>query len=73
MAGYELTQAADGDVQDIARYTVQTWGAKQALRYGIVSKDTCWPSPRSPERAAYSCRIGPSYESRDVNITMSFI
>ncbi len=34
MAAYELTKGADNDLQAIARYTVKTWGAKQARRYG---------------------------------------
>lgn len=33
MAVYELTEAADADIQSIARYTVETWGAEQARRY----------------------------------------
>jgi len=34
MAVYELTQAAEADLQAIARYTVETWGAEQTRRYG---------------------------------------
>jgi plasmid stabilization system protein ParE len=33
MADYELTEAADADLQAIARYTVATWGIEQARRY----------------------------------------
>jgi len=33
MAVYELTEAADADLQAIARYTVATWGVEQARRY----------------------------------------
>ena len=34
MAVYELTEAADADLQAIARYTAETWGAEQARHYG---------------------------------------
>ena len=30
---YELTEAADGDVLAIARYTVKKWGIDQARHY----------------------------------------
>jgi toxin ParE1/3/4 len=33
MRAYELTLAADADLQAIARYTVAKWGPKQAQRY----------------------------------------
>ena len=33
MPTYELTEAADSDIQAIARYTVATWGIEQARRY----------------------------------------
>jgi len=30
---YELTEAADGDLLAIARYTIKKWGVQQARRY----------------------------------------
>ena len=36
MPVYELTEAADADVQAIARYTVKTWGIEQARRYEAI-------------------------------------
>jgi toxin ParE1/3/4 len=33
MAVYELTEAADADLQAIARYSVENWGVEQARRY----------------------------------------
>lgn len=33
MPEYELAAAADGDLQEIALYTIETWGAEQAERY----------------------------------------
>lgn len=33
MPGYELTALAEEDLRTIARYTVDTWGIKQAKRY----------------------------------------
>jgi len=30
---YEMTEAADGDLLAIARYTIKKWGIKQARRY----------------------------------------
>jgi len=34
VASYELTLAADADLEGIARYTIDTWGVEQAGRYG---------------------------------------
>ncbi len=34
MPPYQLTPFAQQDLEDIARYTLTTWGRKQALRYG---------------------------------------
>ncbi len=36
MPVYELTEAADADVQAIAQYTVTTWGIEQARRYEAI-------------------------------------
>lgn len=36
MPVYELTEAADADIQAIARYTVTTWGIAQARRYEAI-------------------------------------
>jgi plasmid stabilization system protein ParE len=33
MLPYELTPAAEADLQDIARYTLRQWGTEQARRY----------------------------------------
>jgi plasmid stabilization system protein ParE len=33
---YELAEAADADIQAIARYTVTTWGIEQARRYEAI-------------------------------------
>jgi toxin ParE1/3/4 len=33
MAAYELAPAADRDLQEIAWYTIETWGVAQARRY----------------------------------------
>ncbi len=33
MPVYELTTAADADLQAIARYTISTWGIEKARRY----------------------------------------
>lgn len=34
MPAYRLTQDAEDDLRKIARYTLETWGAEQARRYG---------------------------------------
>jgi toxin ParE1/3/4 len=34
MSGYELTAQASADLQEVARYTQETWGAVQMERYG---------------------------------------
>jgi toxin ParE1/3/4 len=34
MPPYKITPEAAKDLEDIARYTLKTWGKKQALRYG---------------------------------------
>jgi len=36
VSGYELTEAADADIQAIARYTVTTWWIEQARRYEAI-------------------------------------
>ncbi len=36
MPVYELSEAADADLQAIARYTISTWGVDQARRYEAV-------------------------------------
>ena len=36
MPVYELTEAADADIQAIARYTITTWGIEQARRYEAI-------------------------------------
>ncbi len=36
MPEYELTAAADGDLLNIARYTIRTWGVEQAERYAAA-------------------------------------
>lgn len=33
MRPYVLTQSAEDDLKDIARYTLKQWGKKQSLRY----------------------------------------
>lgn len=33
MAGYRLSEAAQADLQDIRRYTLDRWGAQQARHY----------------------------------------
>ena len=39
MPGYELTGLAEQDLKDIARYTIDTWGKKQAEYYeSLLSK-----------------------------------
>ena len=36
MAGYELAQAAEADLKNIALYTISEWGPEQAARYGAI-------------------------------------
>lgn len=36
MPDYELAQAVEEDLRDIARYTISRWGHKQAARYGAI-------------------------------------
>jgi plasmid stabilization system protein ParE len=38
MAAYELTQAADDDLQGVAAYTLSRWGDDQVQRYGGLLK-----------------------------------
>ena len=33
MASYDLTLAAEEDLRDIWRYTLETWGSEQADKY----------------------------------------
>lgn len=36
MVFYELTGAAEADIQAIARYAITTWGIEQARRYEVI-------------------------------------
>jgi toxin ParE1/3/4 len=36
MPAYELAEAAEADLKDIAFYTISKWSAKQAVRYGAL-------------------------------------
>ncbi len=39
MVGYELTKAAEDDLQGVAAYTLEKWGAEQVQRYaGLLEK-----------------------------------
>lgn len=54
MIAVRLTREAERDLAEIARYTVTTFGAEQALRYGALieqalaslSQDPCRPASR---------------------------
>ncbi len=39
MPDYELSPAAEGDLLDIARYTIETWGLAQADKYEASIKN----------------------------------
>ena len=39
MSDYELTALAEKDLRRIARYTIETWGLKQAKRYESLLAD----------------------------------
>jgi toxin ParE1/3/4 len=51
MPAYELTHAADADLQGIARYTIDTWGAEQAERYGDLLEKHFQALAKHPEKA----------------------
>jgi toxin ParE1/3/4 len=60
VSGYTLTQAADADLADIARYTVGRWGYEQAETYLLAFEDAfqklaAFPDTGRPieERAGY--------------------
>lgn len=53
MAAYHLSNLAEKDLEGIADYTVDTWGAAQATRYIAGLIDCC-------ERIALNPRIGRS-------------
>ncbi|HTV38974.1 MAG TPA: type II toxin-antitoxin system RelE/ParE family toxin [Candidatus Sulfotelmatobacter sp.] len=36
MPNYELAEAAEEDLRNVAFYTISKWGPKQALRYGAL-------------------------------------
>jgi len=36
MPNYELAEAAEEDLQNIAQYTISRWGAKQMVHYGAL-------------------------------------
>ncbi|MDP3378093.1 MAG: type II toxin-antitoxin system RelE/ParE family toxin [Brevundimonas sp.] len=41
MSGYVLTPAAQADLEDIWRYSVQQWSFAQAERYILAIRDAC--------------------------------
>ena len=41
MSGYVLTPAAQADLEDIWRYSVQQWSFTQAERYILSIRDAC--------------------------------
>lgn len=41
MSGYVLTPAAQADLEDIWRYSVQRWSFAQAERYILAIRDAC--------------------------------
>ena len=58
MPSYELTPAAELDLLEIARYTLENWGLEQANRYQIaleqqfaaMARDEAWTSAPIEER-----------------------
>lgn len=49
MSGYTLTQAADADLAEIARYTVERWGYRQAETYLLAFEDAFQRLAASPD------------------------
>lgn len=67
MPSYKLTPDAESDLLGIAKYTIKTWGVKQALRYeaalercfsslGQGSARTSTPLPHRPELSCCRCQ-----------------
>ncbi|WP_411725368.1 type II toxin-antitoxin system RelE/ParE family toxin [Methyloglobulus sp.] len=58
MRSYALTQSAEDDLKDIARYTLKQWGKKQSLRYANLL-ETCFQE--IADRTALSRTFSATY------------
>ena len=54
MPKYSVSEAAQSDLRDIVRYTVEKWSADQAVRYATGLKNTFQTLAESP-RIGRSC------------------
>ena len=62
---YELTEPAQEDLKDIARYTLTEWGEKQSLRYAaLLEKRFCEIAARTATSRPFSNRFPQVLVSR---------
>ena len=61
MPGYRLSRLAESDLEGIADYTVDAWGAAQAIRYIDGLLECCERVARSPLLGRSCRKIGPGY------------
>ena len=77
MTRVRYSKDAEQDLSDIAQYTIETWGVKQAARYLELLEQTCEhivpqhahlarPVPRRPGLLAWRCERHMVYFRRSV-------
>ena len=59
MADYRLSEAADRDISEIARYTLETWGEAQTDRYRLGMQRAFERISRNPKLGISSENIRP--------------
>ncbi|WP_107496442.1 type II toxin-antitoxin system RelE/ParE family toxin [Thalassobius sp. I31.1] len=59
LTGYQLTPAAQNDLEDIWYYTMQNWSATQADRYADILEDTLDRLVFMPEMARERLEFNP--------------
>lgn len=59
MPSFELAPGAESDLEEIAHYTVETWGTAQARRYGQSLKKHCEAIGRGKVRTRVFLKLRP--------------
>ena len=63
MANYKLTPAAKADLNDIWRYSIDTWGRDQAIKYRGMIKQAVKSIADSPLQGRARDDVRPGYRA----------